>query len=51
MNINAAINYTIEAMDVQRAVQRMRLWKRPFFANRLPAANKLDQRIKAAEDL
>ncbi|ETS73381.1 hypothetical protein PFICI_14986 [Pestalotiopsis fici W106-1] len=48
--LDAAINYTIEAMEVQRAVQSMRPWLRPFLANRLPAAKKLDQRIKAAED-
>lgn len=48
--LDAAINYTIEAMEVQRAVQKMRPWLRPFLANRLPQAKKLDERIKAAED-
>ncbi|KAH8655513.1 cytochrome P450 [Xylariales sp. PMI_506] len=48
--LDAAINYTIEAMNVQKAVQTMRPWLRPFLANRLPEAKKLDQRIKAAED-
>ncbi|KAI4595665.1 hypothetical protein KJ359_006654 [Pestalotiopsis sp. 9143b] len=48
--LDAAINYTMEVMEVQRGVQSMRPWLRPFLANRLPAAKRLDQRIKAFGD-
>ncbi|KAH7145688.1 cytochrome P450 [Dactylonectria estremocensis] len=47
--LDAAINYTMEVMEAQRAVQRLRPWLRPFIAHRLPQLKKLDQRIKEAD--
>ncbi|KAK0610723.1 cytochrome P450 [Bombardia bombarda] len=48
--LDASINYTLELMEVQRAVSLMPLWKRPFLANRLPQVKKLDARIKKAHE-
>ncbi|RMJ08867.1 hypothetical protein CDV36_011516 [Fusarium kuroshium] len=48
--LDAAINYTMEVMGAQRAVQQIRPWLRPFLASRLPAVKRLDQRIAEAED-
>ncbi|KAH7015594.1 cytochrome P450 [Ilyonectria destructans] len=48
--LDAAINYTMEVMEAQRAVQRLRPWQRPFFANSLPQIKKLEQRIKEADE-
>lgn len=48
--LDAAINYTMEVMGAQRAVQSMKPWLRPFFANSLPQVKRLDQRLKEAED-
>lgn len=48
--LDAAINYTMEVMGAQRAVQQMRPWLRPFLASRLPAVKRLDQRIAEAEE-
>ncbi|KAH8895907.1 cytochrome P450 [Thozetella sp. PMI_491] len=48
--LDAAINYTVDLMTAQKAVTRMRPWKRPFLANHLPSVRQLDQRLKAATD-
>lgn len=47
--LDAAINYTMEVMSVQRATQQLRPWLRPFLATRLPEMKKLNQRIVEAE--
>src|SRR6478735_10056662 len=47
--LDAAINYTMEVMGAQRAVQNMRPWLRPFRAQSLPEVKKLYQRIAEAE--
>ncbi|KAI0593268.1 cytochrome P450 [Biscogniauxia sp. FL1348] len=47
--LDCSINYTMDVMSAQRAVQQMKPWLRPFFASRLPQVKKLDQRIKEAE--
>ncbi|KAF5984991.1 cycloheximide-inducible CIP70 (cytochrome P450 family) [Fusarium coicis] len=47
--LDAAINYTIEVMGAQHAVQNMRPWLRPFRAQILPEVQKLYQRIVKAE--
>ncbi|KAF4982776.1 hypothetical protein FZEAL_1677 [Fusarium zealandicum] len=47
--LDAAINYTMEVMGAQRAVQNMRPWLRPFYAQGLPQVKKLDERIAEAE--
>ena len=47
--LDAAINYTMEVMGAQRAVQNMRPWLRPFIAQRQPEVKKLYQRIAEAE--
>lgn len=43
--LDAAINYTMDVMTAQRAVQSMRPWLRPFVAPRLACVKKLDERI------
>lgn len=48
--LDAAINYTMEVMSVQRAAQKLRPWLRPFLATRLPESKKLNQRIQEAEE-
>ncbi|KAK7409073.1 hypothetical protein QQX98_008734 [Neonectria punicea] len=48
--LDSAINYTMEVMGAQRAVQSLRPWLRPILANRLPQVKKLDHRIKEAEE-
>lgn len=48
--LDAAINYTMDVMSAQRAVQNIRPWLRPFLAGSLPQVKKLDKRIKEAED-
>lgn len=48
--LDAAINYTMEVMGAQRAVQSLRPWQRPFLASRLPPVKKLQQRIKEAHE-
>ena len=48
--LDAAINYTMEVMAAQRAVQQLRPWTRPFLARGLPEVKKLQQRIKEAEE-
>jgi cytochrome P450 len=47
--LDAAIHYTVELMNARQAVDRMRPWKRPFLANRLPEVKTLNQRLKEAE--
>lgn len=47
--LDAAINYTMDCMAAQRAVQSLRPWQRPFLAPRLPQIKKLDQRIAEAD--
>ncbi|KAF4944142.1 hypothetical protein FSARC_14749 [Fusarium sarcochroum] len=47
--LDAAINYTMEVMGAQRAVQNMRPWLRPFRAQSLPEIKRLYQRIAEAE--
>ncbi|KAJ3544004.1 hypothetical protein NM208_g3283 [Fusarium decemcellulare] len=47
--LDAAINYTMEVVSAQRAVQQMRPWMRPLFAGQLPEIKKLYQRISEAE--
>ncbi|KAG9508132.1 hypothetical protein J7337_001695 [Fusarium musae] len=47
--LDAAINYTMEVMGAQRAVQNMRPWLRTFRAQSLPEVKKLYQRISEAE--
>ncbi|PNP79956.1 hypothetical protein FNYG_06653 [Fusarium nygamai] len=47
--LDASINYTMEVMGAQRAVQNMRPWLRPFRAQSLPEVQKLYQRIAEAE--
>ncbi|KAM5366233.1 hypothetical protein ACJZ2D_010661 [Fusarium nematophilum] len=47
--LDAAINYTMEVMGAQRAVQQMKPWQRPFFAQDLPQVKKLYKRIAEAE--
>lgn len=44
--IEPAINYTVDVMAAQRAVQSLRPWLRPFLANRLPQVQRLDRRIE-----
>lgn len=46
--LDAAINYTMEVMGAQRAVQRLQPWQRPFLAPRLPPVKRLQQRLKEA---
>ena len=46
--LDAAINYTIDLMAAQRAVNSLAPWKRPFLGNRLPQVKKLDQRLAEA---
>ncbi|KAH8885004.1 cytochrome P450 [Thozetella sp. PMI_491] len=46
--LDAAINYTMDVMAAQRAVQRMKPWKRPFMAQSLPEVKRLDERIEEA---
>ncbi|KAM0426396.1 hypothetical protein ACHAPT_008442 [Fusarium lateritium] len=46
--LDAAINYTMEVMGAQRAVQQMRPWLRPFLASSLPQVKQLDKRIAEA---
>ncbi|KAI1633021.1 cytochrome P450 [Biscogniauxia mediterranea] len=47
--LESSINYTMDVMSAQRAVQQMKPWLRPFFASRLPQVKRLDQRIKEAQ--
>ncbi|KAK3321804.1 cytochrome P450 [Apodospora peruviana] len=47
--LDAAINYTIELMDLRTAVEALPPWIRPFKANRLPEAKKLRQRVQQAD--
>ncbi len=47
--LDAAINYTMDVMGAQRAVQKMRPWLRPFLAQKLPQVTRLDQRIEEAD--
>ncbi|CAG7563257.1 unnamed protein product [Fusarium equiseti] len=47
--LDAAINYTMEVMGAQRAVQNMRPWLRPFLAQSQPEVKELYQRIAEAE--
>lgn len=47
--LDAAINYTMEVMGAQRAVQNMRPWLRPFLAQSQPEVKRLYQRIAEAE--
>ncbi|KAF3761191.1 cytochrome P450 [Cryphonectria parasitica EP155] len=47
--LDAAINYTMDVMKAQRAVQRMRPWMRPFLANTLPEIKHLNQRLNEAQ--
>jgi len=46
--LDASINYTLDVMGAQRAVERMRPWLRPFLASRLPEVKNLDKRIEGA---
>ncbi|CAK7236566.1 hypothetical protein SBRCBS47491_009680 [Sporothrix bragantina] len=48
--LDAAINYTMDVMHAQRAVQQMKPWLRPFLSGRLPQLKKLYQRIAEADD-
>jgi cytochrome P450 len=48
--LDSAINYTMDVMAAQRAVQSVRPWLRPFLANKLPQVKKLDERIKEAQE-
>ncbi|KAI0103628.1 cytochrome P450 [Nemania sp. FL0031] len=48
--LDAAINYTLEVMNAQRAVQKLRPFLRPFLAGTLPEMKRLEKRIKEAED-
>ncbi|KAL1899566.1 hypothetical protein Sste5346_002968 [Sporothrix stenoceras] len=47
--LDAAINYTMDVMSAQRAVQKMRPWLRPFLTGRLPELKKLYRRIAEAD--
>ncbi|KAM0283941.1 hypothetical protein ACHAO9_009467 [Fusarium lateritium] len=47
--LDAAINYTMEVMGAQRAIQNIRPWLRPFLARRTPELTKLYQRIEEAQ--
>lgn len=47
--LDAALNYTMDVMKAQRAVQRMRPWLRPFLAQRLPEVRHLYKRIAEAD--
>lgn len=47
--LDAAINYTVELMMAQAAVDALPPWQRPFKANRLPAVKQLNQRLKQAD--
>ncbi|KAJ9132428.1 Cytochrome P450 [Pleurostoma richardsiae] len=47
--LDAAINYTMEVMNAQRAVQRIRPWLRPFLAQKSPEIRQLYQRIDEAD--
>lgn len=46
--LEASINYTMDVMAAQRAVDGMRPWLRPFLASRLPQVQKLEKRIDEA---
>ncbi|KAH7012740.1 cytochrome P450 [Microdochium trichocladiopsis] len=48
--IDTAINYTMDVMAAQRAVQMLRPWQRPFAASRLAQVKKLAQREKKASE-
>lgn len=48
--LDAAINYTLEVMAVQKAVSKMRPWLRPFLARRLPQLKTLEERIARAHE-
>lgn len=47
--LDAAINYTMDVMSAQRAVQKMRPWQRPFLTGRLPELKNLYRRIAEAD--
>lgn len=46
--LDASINYTMDVMGAQRAVDGMRPWLRPFLASRLPQVQNLEKRIDEA---
>ncbi|CAK7217407.1 hypothetical protein SCUCBS95973_003141 [Sporothrix curviconia] len=48
--LDTAINYTMDVMHAQRAVQQMKPWMRPFLSGRLPQLKKLYQRIAEADE-
>ncbi|KAL6859810.1 hypothetical protein ACO1O0_003834 [Amphichorda felina] len=48
--LDAAINYTMEVMTAQRAVQHLKPWQRPLLASRMAPVRKLRQRIREAND-
>ncbi|CAK7201806.1 hypothetical protein SEUCBS139899_004521 [Sporothrix eucalyptigena] len=48
--LDAAINYTLEVMQAQRAVSELKPWMRPFFSSRLPQLKNLYKRLAEAED-
>ncbi|PSR80516.1 cytochrome P450 [Coniella lustricola] len=47
--IDTAINYTMDVMKGQRAVQKMRPWKRPFMVSKMPEIKNLYKRIDEAD--
>jgi cytochrome P450 len=48
--LDASINYTMDVMAAQKAVQQMRPWLRPFIASRLSQVRRLNQRIAEADE-
>lgn len=47
--LDAAINYTVELMEAQRAISQLKSWQRPFMASRLPQVKRLEDRAKEAD--
>lgn len=49
--LTAAIDYSVDVMVAQRAVQEMRPWLRPFLARRLPKVKQVQRRLKEADEI
>lgn len=47
--LDSAINYTMDVMAAQRAVQTLNPWLRPILAGRLPQVKKLNERVVEAQ--
>lgn len=47
--IDAAVNYTTDVINAQRAVQKIRPWLRPLLTRGLPELESVDRRIREAD--